>query len=64
MVDGEVVVMGIPLLQCRGDRVLLRGGYRPTNLGSRVERGLISCCMAETHFLLVKESPAIKVSRE
>jgi hypothetical protein len=56
--------MGIPLLQCRGDRVLLRGGYRPTNLGSRVKRGLISRCMAETHFLLVKESPAIKVSRE
>jgi hypothetical protein len=56
--------MGIPLLQCRGDRVLLRGGYRPMNLGSCVKRGLISRCMAEAPFLLVKESPAIRVSRE
>jgi hypothetical protein len=55
--DFEVVVMGIPPLQRRGDRVLLRGGYHLMNIGSRVKRGLILRCVAGTHFLLVKGAP-------
>jgi hypothetical protein len=60
-VDSEEVVMGIPPLQRRGDGVLLRGGYRLTNLGSRVKYSLISRCVARAHFPLVKGALLIRV---